>query len=252
MKPDTITAEQKEVYDYMTRQWQEEELLQLANHFHKLEDNSGQYARVKRFDMIDVSGFNLETSLVSMEIKLGLLDSSKRQVTFRPLLEIYRKNGESMTYLFEPVTNGIDQSASNKFYSEPVPAPYKNMVWGNWNDIDTNLIDDLFVAQAVNETGKDTVEKRMERVHSFIVDGSGLDVIKSLIGNITSFYIYPGVDLNKQSKIDKVTFTPIIGMVHPSAKKGNGSYFFSSMGAVEFGESETYVEYSRPCPPTCV
>ena len=223
--------------------------MQLANHFHKLDANSQQQKRVHHFDMNQSNWESLKESQLSnpiteIHICLGLdKNVPSNEFAFFPILEIHFSEQVTPRYFplepFEmPETPPIDQ--------EIVPEVFKEMILANWNTLDTVLIDDLFIAQARDNHGN--LLNQMVRVHKFIIDSEPtIEYVNGIFQNFTGLTLYPGVDLNKFTNKSYISFTPVLELKESSAP----TTALGRMGEIEFASNSTYLEYSRPCPPTC-
>ena len=119
--------------------------------------------------------------------------------------------------------------------SQYVPGIFKDMIHKNWEEVEMSLVDDLFTSKPRR--------RPMERVLFYIVTPG---LINPFLGNIGALKFYPGLDQNKFQYKDMVSFTPVIGIT-PSTPIKNA--FLTD--ALRGPGGEVYIEYSRPCPPTC-
>ncbi|WP_299182264.1 hypothetical protein [uncultured Aquimarina sp.] len=252
-----ITLEQAEKIE----RWQQEEVLLLARHFQRLNETkgrpfSGYYTRANYFQM-DAGDVAILNNLkgdgkIIKRIKthMALDVEDKKNFTFVPIIEIDLV--DTIDNLFfnlvpkykepvEPIQNGTigDLDTGGVL----VPGIFKEMILTNWNNLEDNLIDDLFVAV-------DTKTRQRERVNYYVIDNTGIiDFVNDiLLGNIKDFILYPGVDMNKFHKRDMISFTPVIGI---TPEDNIVTEILSRHALLEFTEEEIFIEYSSPCPPTC-
>ncbi|MFD2563399.1 hypothetical protein [Aquimarina rubra] len=241
----------KEQSDSITR-WQEEEVLLLARHFQRLNiDNktsTSHYSRTNFFEMNtdDIKTLNTLKDIKSIRIYMSLEDEDKNKFTFHPIINIkYGSAGNEVWFTLEakyqkpkvPIAANVNDGGTI------VPGIFKEMILANWNSVEDNLIDDLFVA-------KDERTRALTRVNFFNVSS---DMVLELFNttlqdNISRFIMYPGVDMNKFQHRNMISFTPVIGIV-PDTKVL--TEVISRHGLVEFDNEEIFIEYSKPCPPTC-
>jgi hypothetical protein len=59
--------------------------------------------------------------------------------------------------------------------------------------------------------------------------------------------VYAGLDMNKFNNKDNPAFTPVIGYEFTQGTIEK----FKKVGIKDCSERELFMEYSRPCPPTC-
>jgi len=109
-----------------------------------------------------------------------------------------------------------------------------------------HLIDDLFHCNGSNA--------RVRVLHYSIgnekeTDKKIMQYINEILGSIIGITLYPGVDMNKFSKKDMISFTPTLGFNTKGIKENS----MGLKGVLETmsGPDETLVEYLTPCPPTC-
>ncbi|MHA7056739.1 hypothetical protein ACWGOQ_0005930 [Aquimarina sp. M1] len=254
----TITPKQllsKEQSDSITR-WQEEEVLLLARHFQRLNSSkktsTRHYSRTNCFEMNtdDIKTLNTLKDIKSIRIYMSLEDEDKHKFTFHPIINIkYGSADNEVWFTLEatyqkpkvPIhpTNGNVNDGGGTI----VPGIFKDMILANWNSIEDNVIDDLFVA-------KDEVTRALTRVNFFNVSSDRvLELFNTTLqDNISRFIMYPGVDMNKFQHRNMISFTPVIGIV---PEKQVLTEVISRHGVVEFDNEEIFVEYLTPCPPTC-
>ncbi len=222
--------------------WCKEDVLKLARHFHKWDKLTGQHYRVDHFilskeDIKRLNKIKANQPIKNVKICLALQDDNVEEVTFCPFLMINDK--EDLVFEFIPIVKvGLT--------AEYVPETFKKMIGDNWNEIDMHLIDDLFHCNDVNA--------RVRVLHYSIgnedeTDQKIMRYINEILGNITGITLYPGVDMNKFSKRDMISFTPTLGFNAKGIKENH----MGLKGVIETmsGPDETLVEYLTPCPPTC-
>ncbi len=223
--------------------WCKENILKLAHHFHEWDKSSEQFRRVNFFDLSnkDVERFNAIKRIKEVRICLALKGDDIDKITFYPYLQV--NGSKDLIFCFRPQVKKLD--------AEIVPETFKKMIGDNWNEIDMHLIDDLFHCKSNNGRGA------VERVLSYYI-GNSSDTDKrilqyindELLTKITGINLYPGVDMNKFSKKDMISFTPVLGFNTVGVTGNNG---LGLRGVIESisGPDETLVEYLSPCPPTC-
>ncbi len=238
--------------------WKKQSVLKLADHFHEYcKEDSFQHRRVHHFEM-DYKFLDLFTKLKEIEkMKICLALKSLEATddfTFYPILEIECKGNTKIMYFpLEPVA-----FSELRIQSEFVPGIFKEMIQDNWNKLDIMNIDDLFIAQARTDDGVSL--NQMVRVHEFIINEDMIEFINAinreietgsspLISepNIQKIRMYPGVDMNKFGNKELISFTPVLGFGHLQDPNG----VLNKHGVLEVTQKETFIEYSRPCPPTC-
>lgn len=242
--------------------WQQEEVLLLARHFQRLNETkgkpfSGHYTRANYFQMTpeDVTKLNNLKNVEGKTIKrikthMALKIEDKKSFTFVPIIEVDLVDTLKNFFFSlvpkykepaQPIQNGTDGNLETG--GVLVPGIFKDMILNNWNNLEDNLVDDLFVAV-------DTKTRQRERVNYYLINNT--DIINlindSLLGKIKEFILYPGVDMNKFHKRDMISFTPVIGILPEDKIKIE---IISRHGVAEFTDNEVLIEYSRPCPPTC-
>ncbi len=225
--------------------WCEEEVLKLGPHFHKFNGSDNQYDRVTHFSLNDQENFkklNGIGTITSVHICMALNNPNKNEITFCPYLEI---NGQRFD--LNPETNGSFRSEENepgllKAQSDIVPGIFRNMIWENWEEAEMHLMDDLFHCKDKNGL--------LRRVEYYFITDNMIEVINDLNKRgITGITLYPGIDMNKFNKRDKISFTPVLGFTTGTSIKVEGRNKW--LGILESNGDETLIEYSRPCPPTC-
>ena len=87
-------SKQSETTDYSEciKRWEQEDVLQLANHFHKLDGEKGQFERTSDFSMNstdDIAVFNtIKSSIKDLRIYMALHPQDKSEFTFFPILNV--------------------------------------------------------------------------------------------------------------------------------------------------------------------
>ncbi|MDH7446207.1 hypothetical protein [Aquimarina sp. 2201CG14-23] len=236
------------------KRWEQEEVLLLARHFQRLNDgtkSSGSYyTRTNRFVMSDndLKCLNKLKDITSIRIYMSLEKEDKTKFTFCPIIKI-TTTSRKHPYCFSLIPE-FDKPRPLRMNNESVngggrlvPGIFKEMILTNWNNVEDNLIDDLFVA-------KDEGTRSLMRVNFFDVSS---DIVLHLFNgtfhnNVARFIMYPGIDMNKFQNRNMISFTPVLGIV---PKKKVQTEIISRHGFAEFGDEEIFIEYSTPCPPTC-
>ncbi|WP_299313301.1 hypothetical protein [uncultured Aquimarina sp.] len=255
-KQQLMTIDQSE----KIQRWQEEEVLLLARHFQRLNETKGKpfsghytrtnYFQMKQQDVDTLNGLKDEKTIQSIKTHLALEVEDKKQFTFVPIIEVdvvgtlgnlFFSLVPSYKEPLQPNQNGTVGDVDNG--GALVPGIFKEMILTNWNNLEDNLVDDLFVAV-------DTKARQRERVNYYLIENTDIITLfnDALIGNIKEFILYPGVDMNKFLKRDMISFTPVIGITPKIEVKTD---IISRHAVVEFTEDEIFIEYSSPCPPTC-
>ncbi len=253
---EALTTPTQTLIDDTTR-WKEEDLLQLVKHFHRLNQDTEQYDRVKEYtltipsevlqqiqaDALEVTSFQLRMGIKKYTKINGAVgkNPNKTHFTFAPKLEIKfgssekNKTEEVILLEFEPVTE-----ITPRFQSGQVPYEYKRAVTTNWEEIDNTLIDDLFIV-------RDPADNQVKRVEFFWVDKTGRTFINDVCDLNQPISLYMGVDMNKFHSKSEVSFTPVFGFT----KKPQLAEGFRMMGVIETRGDRVFLEYSSPCPSTC-
>ncbi|PKV48577.1 hypothetical protein ATE84_0577 [Aquimarina sp. MAR_2010_214] len=236
------TSITKESFKKSTSLWKNADVLQLTHHFHKLDPSVGQYERVYYFSMSDddVKRFNAIQEIDTFTMHMALKRGYKEKFTFFPIFEIVDEKGNEQFFgleAFQKPEMNESQNKENEPGSEIVPQTFKQMIHDNWEQVDMSLVDDLFTVK--------TKKKPMERVLFYKVT-AGL-INPYLPNGIEAIKFYPGLDMNKFQYKDMISFTPVIGIT-PKNPVENIS---QRAGIIEYSDSEVFIEYSSPCPPTC-
>ena len=230
-------------YETEIERWAQEDVLQLANHFHRL-NNNNQFERTSNFIMSedDVKTFQaINGSIKDLRIYLALKEQNKEEHTFFPVLRV-TNNEDEHTFLELRDANEIRIQNSTK--AELVPELFKNIICKNWDSIDVNLIDDLFTARKIEDTEFEVTV----RVKYFQICKEIIDVIKG-INIINGITLYSGIDMNKFSDKYQISFTPVLGFQHE--EQNTDDLTFGLKNIMELSKGEIFVEYTSPCPPTC-
>ncbi|GAA4273377.1 hypothetical protein U6A24_20695 [Aquimarina gracilis] len=239
-----------------TDRWIEEDILKLANHFHKLKWNerttSNQYSRVKEFTMEGpgVNRFNeIKKEITELKLHLALKEENKNEYTFYFILG-YKRGSDHEEYI-KLVPDPVSPMKIKTEGGANVPKIFKDMIAKNWDEIGNHLIDDLFIAEEEDSTNR-------VRVNYYCIDNPMVEYIKGL-GEIRAITLYPGVDMNKFNNKKMISFAPTLGFKLVNSKTQENQDAFRLKGVLEMvstitsnsRETERYVEYLRPCPPTC-
>lgn len=233
-----------ENYHQEIKNWEEEDVMQLANHFHKIDTAKGQFERTSEFVMAlkDVEKFEkLRAVIEEMRIYLALDTKDKEKQTFFPVLRI--KDDDNVLHFFK--LYAVDLRSIDLTKSAEVPELFKNMICKNWDAIDMHLIDDLFMAKQQQVNGFETTA----RVLHYQIDKKIVDSIIKKLPEIKGITFYSGIDMNKFSDKKQISFTPVLGFQHDILTADDVPFGLKNI--VEFSKRETFIEYSRPCPPTC-
>ncbi|MBW1298958.1 hypothetical protein [Aquimarina litoralis] len=235
--------------------WEQEEVLLLARHFQRLnvieKFKNSFYTRTNFFEMkdVDVKILNTLKKITRIRIYMSLEEEDKSKFTFCPIIQIAIATREEPYYFtlipeFDKPKVSLDRRRTSMNQGGTiVPGIFKEMILHNWNSIEDNLIDDLFVA-------KEETTGSLVRVNFFEINSETIIELfnNTFHGNIEKFIMYPGVDMNKFSDRSMISFTPVIGITPKEKVK---TEIISRHGLVEFSDEEVFIEYSRPCPPTC-
>ncbi|TYP77023.1 hypothetical protein [Aquimarina intermedia] len=227
-----------------TQRWEREDVLKLAHHFHKLE--KGQYHRATCFEMSDndVISFKAISSINSIKICMALEKRDKKSnISFCPYIEV--NTNEKYRFCLTPSISRPKRS--DYFSSAIVPGVFKEMIWNNWDKLEMNKIDDLFHCQNIPDRGNNGVDQDyLVRVNFFWLSDDVIQLIQQIKSTTRKITLYPGVDMNKVEQKHMISFTPVLGFTHDE-----GAHNVDRMGVIESTDTETLIEYSTPCPPTC-
>ncbi|MCK8522066.1 hypothetical protein M0D21_10835 [Aquimarina sp. D1M17] len=242
-------------YPPTREKWCEEDVLQLAHHFHKL--NRGQYQRVTYFKLnpSELKRFNkFSERIASIRIYLALEQKyRKEKVSFCPYLHLNydekdtpESQGEKIFYLTPCLEPRPNESRFNRkqFTESLVPKIFKEKICANWDKVEMHLIDDLFHCWGEAKSEEGNMLGTMLRVEFFMLDEIVQDIIPE---KVEAIHLYPGIDMNKFQHEDEISFTPVLGVTPPLHLNRE----MSGVGLMESNDDETYLEYSKPCPPTC-
>lgn len=235
--------------------WKKTNVLELANHFHELCPETLQHKRVNHFAMQKeyVDEFCKLKKINSIDIRLALdSEQVKDKFSFYPILEITHDASKKSLFLpFKAIDSTKPTPKGQKTQSALVPEIFKDMIAENWHNLEIGFIDDLFIAQGQNEMKNST--NQMVRVNTFEIGVTMMPLINELNSqieeedNISEITLYPGVDMNKFGNKKYISFTPVLGFSH----SGKLPEQLNHQGIIETLEKEMFIEYSRPCPPTC-
>ncbi|WP_074406833.1 MULTISPECIES: hypothetical protein [Aquimarina] len=232
----------EEIFKESTTLWRNADVLQLTHHFHKLDPVVGQYERVYYFSMSkdDVKRFNAIQEIKTFTMYMALKRGYKEKFTFFPIFKIVDIEGNIQYFgleAFQKPNIKEPQNKEDELGSEIVPLTFKQMIHDNWEEVDMSLVDDLFTVKEK--------KKPMERVLFYTVTA---DLINPYLPNgIEKIKFYPGLDMNKFQYKDMISFTPVIGIT-PKEPIEN---MLQRAGMIEYSDNEVFIEYSKPCPPTC-
>ncbi|GAB5522225.1 MAG: hypothetical protein Roseis2KO_00970 [Roseivirga sp.] len=258
----------KQLEGYL-KNWQEAEPFDLYKNFHRLDDSGkvAYFIRGTEFRLGEKGMEKLTTptpneKLSGVALSIGLSDFKREKVNFIPILELTFcpdtcqncENCEDKTtyyYELEDVKKkrksywGMDDYSG----SSVVSLPFVDHVRNNWIDTTSEEIADTITSQSA---------KGLERVLLYQIVDAGLDFFAANREYLTGLNIYPGVDLNKNSVKD-ISFIPVFGLKLETLSNADTSTLFQRHG---FGiswkingedeDDELFLDYSRPCPPTCV
>lgn len=226
--------------------WKKTDVLKLASHFHKWCSKTHQHKRVYNFEMAPeyLAQFNGLDTIKLINICLAVKSVvNEGEFAFYPVLEIHLEASKPVVYLpligYEAPPNEVAP------LSDIVPGIFKEMISKNWHNIQMSLVDDLFLAKKQSDG---SFGAEMVRVHHFEIGERMIAHINAIraVGPVDGVVLYPGVDMNKMADKHMISFTPILGIKHPEINSIHAQH-----GVIETIESETFIEYSSPCPPTC-
>ncbi|MDY8135172.1 hypothetical protein [Aquimarina sp. 2201CG5-10] len=231
------------------QRWKDEDILRLANHFHKRQLNKSlgiQYRRVSEFELEskDVGRFNkvMANKISAFKVHLALKKENLEAYTFYPVFGILKKGAKEEEYFkLVPSEIEIPEDGEKQTEGDVVPGQFKEMIGRNWDNIDNHLVDDLFIAAA----GITRV-----RVHHYYIGKEMISYIQKL-GILNKIKLYPGVDMNKFQHKQMISFAPTIGFETIPNKKPLEALGLKGILEILPESNEVFVEYLRPCPPTC-
>jgi len=220
------------------KDWQAAPIMQLANYFHRM-DPEGHFRRIQRYEMSE-SYLNAlktfgDTSRIDICLAIDIAAPEEMFASFI-VLKFYSVTKDPLYCKLE----GRSDTNEYPLAGEIIPEIFKNMVHNNWIQTDMHLIDDLFIAQT---------DKGLVRVRSFIIEDvtPAINTLRSDVNNkIVGITLYPGVDMNKFGNNTLISFTPVLGF---KTEQILGTLHYR--GVLEVKSKELFVEYTRPCPPTC-
>lgn len=237
----------QETFSKYIRRWEREDMLQLSHHFHKITTNGKQYVRSCDFKMNskEVKVFDdIKSTIVHIEIHLGLKKRNKKKQTFFPILKVIDEKNNKHYFKLDPKENTGERGG---FYEE-VPHTFKEMICKNWDEIDIHLIDDLFTARSKKKV-KDRIVESTVRVLHYKVNDKMIETVIQKLKGIHEITLYSGIDMNKFSDKELISFTPVLGFKYDERAKNKET--LGLKGVLEFSKGEALIEYSSPCPPTC-
>lgn len=241
MKNSTSHLQGTDYYEHIQR-WAHEETLQLAHHFHRLDE--GEFHRTTEFIMNkeeDVPRFEaIKETIKGLRIYLALDARDKEKFTFFPVLEAMTMPGEYHYFkLFATHTRELSEKTA------VVPRLFKDMIGKNWDTIDLNLIDDLFVATKIVPKEFD----RIVRVKYYKINEDIIEKVIQTLTEIKGITLYSGIDMNKFGDKTQISFTPVLGFQYEKEIEDVIGYGLKNI--IEFSKGEVLIEYTSPCPPTC-
>lgn len=239
---------EQETYLKHRRRWGREDILQLSHHFHKITTNGTQYVRSSDFKMNpeEVKFFDdMKNDIAHIEIHLGLKKRDKKKHTFFPILKVIDKQANKHYFKLDSIENPNERGR----FLEEVPRTFKEMICKNWDKIDVHLIDDLFTARTKKEVGDHIVESTVRVLH-YKVNNTMIETVIQKLKGIHEITLYSGIDMNKFSNKELISFTPVLGFKYKGRNKNKETLGLKSV--LEFLDGkEAFIEYSSPCPPTC-
>jgi hypothetical protein len=235
-----------------TNNWQQEPVVNLANHFHRLNPGSQQQqVRLRKYlmstgDLMELKQLMQNGSIQTLDMYLGLTGAADNN-EFTSCFYIHIKYGaNSDLHKYFKLEAGAETAEDDLQDDEPlsdlVPKIFKEMIATNWYETGFSEIDDLFVA---------TQGTQFLRVKHFWICQQMIDFINTAFVDCTdeieAVTIYAGVDLNKFSNKETISFTPVLGFRMPEDEITK----FKEAGIMECLKKEIFIEYSMPCPTTC-
>jgi hypothetical protein len=230
--------------------WKKAHVLRLAEHFHEFNTTNKQHTRVRKYTLNAEAIQSIQnkwSKIKEMGIHLGLRENTTNEniITFAPIFTV--KTTETLSFEMHIQTESVENRKGANMQSAFVPQPYVDMVTDNWNTLDFHLIDDLFVVQ------KDNVPVRVMSYH--ITKNIVEQLIKLQGEHLFEINLYLGVDMNKFSKTNLTSFTPVYGFKFKEASTNEIVKFFQALTGYKRNDitkmEEIFVQYSSPCPPTC-
>lgn len=228
--------------------WQAAEPGELAPNFHALESGGSdidmQFVKATEFILSDLDMLKA-LDINEMFLWMALNEFSKYTISFQPILEVVHSvgTGETARSYLEFDTGMMDTNGT-----EPVPTPFVRNVTALWRDLESDKLPDVFVTTNI---------EGIRRVRYFMIEGIGLDLIKTLLPKSTMMRIIPGVDLTKKAFREEVLFVPIINLQIPNLKEtGLDTAHHNDLHGVGWSvndgdDDDVFFDYSKPCPPVC-
>jgi hypothetical protein len=263
--------------DQKIENWKQCDVLYLANHFHMLESKSKQFIRLDsvHLDSTDIERLFIgKAEIQSIDISFGLseLVSPTHKLTFAPIIKIQFIDSINQEVAeFKPVMPKNEPGLADA----KVPYPFKEALSKNWMELDTNLLDDIFMSRvkAGSKNAQDPNAKNasqpffnVQRLHGYhFCCSKNEELFKYVNTNrhiLVQFIMYLGVDLNKFGDPYEFSFSPIFGLVFssaPSEPQGlaktltvrSAKEITERLGREEVTSTTVYFEYMKPCPSTC-
>ena len=256
-----MSNKNKELLDYLNR-WQKAEPFDLYKNFHKLteEEKEGVFYFIRgREFKLSKKGMKVLTKveenrpLKRINLWLGLTPFGTGKVSFIPILGLtFEEKGVQHTFYYEMKDVKAEKKANstipNTDGSSVVSVPFVDRVRNNWLDTGSEQIADTLTSQST---------EGLKRVLVYEIEGAGLDFFIAERQYLNALYVYPGVDLNKNSVAD-ISFIPVFGLKFSDLQARDTNILFRKHGfgiswrvGRENEDDELYLDYSRPCPPTC-
>lgn len=257
-------SKDKKLEGYL-KNWQEAEPRDLYQNFHKLDKEKetasffvrGTEFRLKQEGLEVLNGKNAPKSIENSQLTrvnlwIGLSEFHKEKVSFTPILGLTFENAdnqsESFFYEMENV-NPLRLRKPND--SSLLPLPFVEQVKKNWIETASDRMADTVTSQSAIG---------LERVLVYEITGGGLDFFIDNRKALTNLYLYPGVDLNKSS-VEDISFISVFGLRFNDLlndtskdslfKKSGYGISWTLKGDSGLEEDELFLDYARPCPPTC-
>lgn len=225
-----------------------EPVLSLADHFHYLKLDDGQQKRLSEYQLDDSNGqlaslneIVRNNTITRIEMHMALEGAANLSVfTSCMYMSVYHGNLAPTHFKLNPFEKPNPEIHLPT--TDIVPPIFKEMIATNWDEVDNHLIDDLFIAKNVNV---------LERVHYFLIGDAMTTFIDKMLEdcshNILDVKIYAGLDLNKFSNKETISFTPVLGFKLPIEMINS----YQASGSANCLRGEVLLEYSMPCPPAC-
>lgn len=249
-----------ELHEYLKR-WQQAEPFDLYKNFHRLKEEDADLSyfvrgiefKLGKQGLAVLMGDKKGTDLTGISLSFGLTEFDKKKVSFIPVLGLTFgtiEDQETFYYQMEDVKSNEKPNwvTSNYDGSSVVSVPFVDRVRNNWIETGSEQIADTLTSQSYFG---------LERVLIYQIEGAGLDFFISNRAFLTDLYVYPGVDLNKNSVKD-ISFIPVFGLKFESLQTLDSSTLFRKQGygiswkVNDDDDDELFLDFARPCPPTCV